>query len=87
MDSRKVAVTLANGRSHLVDVPADVAPDEAAAIIRGERTPAEVGWPAGGEDWLAFGNGQGWVRRESIAEIALVDYIPDESAYGPQVYD
>jgi hypothetical protein len=78
-DDKRVAVTLVNGRSHVVDLPENVAPGDAAAAIRGDRSAGELGWPEGDGAWLAFGNGQGWVRRESIAEVMLVEYFPDES--------
>ena len=52
----------------------------------GERAASEVGWDEGDAEWLAFGNGQRWVRRDSIAEIMLVDYIPEAPAYGDQIY-
>ena len=47
----------------------------------------DVGWPADDGEWLAFGHGQGWVRRDAIAEIAVVDYFADEQPYGSQLYD
>lgn len=87
MESKRVAVTLTNGRSHLLDAPESVAPELVVAVIRRERLAAEVGWPEGDAEWLGFGNGQGWVRRESIAEIMLVDYLPEEPPFGHQVYD
>ena len=87
MESKRVAVTLVNGRSHLVDVPETVASEDAAAVIRGERAGAEVGWTEGEDAWLSFGAGQGWVHRTSIAEIMLVEYLPDELPYGHQIYD
>ena len=44
-------------------------------------------WPEGEAGWLSFGNGQGWVRVESVAEIMLVDYLPDEPSYEHQIFD
>ena len=76
MESKRVAVTLTNGRSHLVDAPASVAPEDVAAVIRGEAAATDVGWPEGEAGWLSFGNGQGWVRQEQVAEIMLVDTSP-----------
>ena len=87
MESKRVAVTLTNGRSHLVDAPASVAPEDVAAVIRGEATATDVGWPEGEAGWLSFGNGQGWVRQEQVAEIMLVDYLPEEPAYEHQIFD
>jgi hypothetical protein len=87
MESRRLAVTLTNGRSHAVDVPDDIAAEDAAAVLRGTRGATDVGWPAGDGEWLAFGHGQGWVRRDAIAEIAVVDYFADEQPYGSQLYD
>ena len=83
-DEKRVAVTLVNGRSHVVDLPDTVTPSDAAAVIRGDRSASDLGWPEGDSAWLAFGNGQGWVRKDSIAEVMLVEYFPDEPH---QVYD
>jgi hypothetical protein len=87
METTRLAVTLTNGRSHAIDLPEGIAAEDAAAVLRGARTGSEIGWPDGDAEWISFGNGQGWVRRETIAELALVEYFPDEPAYGSQVYD
>ena len=87
METKRVAVTLTNGRSHAVDLPEGVAAEDATAVLRGERSGSEAGWPDGDSDWVSFGNGQGWVRRDEIAEITVVDYFPDEPAHGSHVYD
>ena len=75
MDERRVAVTLANGRSHILKLPQGLAPQDAVAILRGEPTAAE--WPDGGGEWLSLEQGEAWVRREAIAEVAVVDYPED----------
>jgi hypothetical protein len=86
VEGQRVAVTLVNARSHVVDVPEDVDAATAAAVLRGERSGAEVGWAVGESEWLSFGNGQGWVRRDAIAEIAVVDYAPAEETFQLHVH-
>ena len=83
-DDKRVAVTLGNGRSHVLDLPESVSADDAAAVIRGDRAASEVGWQGGDAQWLVFGNGQGWVHRAWIAEVTLVDYFHEEAQ---RVYD
>ncbi len=86
MEGQRVAVTLVNARSHVVDVPEDVDPAVAAAVLRGEQSGADSGWAAGDSEWLSYGNGQGWIRRDAIAEIAVVDYAPAEETFQLHVY-
>jgi hypothetical protein len=85
-EDKRVAVTLTNARSHVLDLPAEVAAVDAAAVIRGERPGREINWEAGDGEWLPFGNGVGWVRKRTIAEIALVDYSGDEEIYIDEPY-
>jgi hypothetical protein len=75
MDERRVAVTLANGRSHILKLPDGLAPQDAAAALRGE--PGAPEWAEGAGEWLAIEQGEAWVRRGAIAEVAVVDYPED----------
>jgi hypothetical protein len=86
LEEKRVAITLTNGRSHVLDVPDGVPVEDAAAVIRGERNGSEVGWEQGDGDWLPFGNGFGWAHRSAVAEIAIVDYAPEEPPFGDQIY-
>jgi hypothetical protein len=86
MDDKRVAVTLTNGRSHVLDLPEDVTAQDAAAVIRGQRAGSEVGWDEGSGEWLPFGNGYGWAHRSAVAEIMIVDYVSDEAMLGDQLY-
>jgi hypothetical protein len=85
-DDKRIAVTLTNGRSHVLDVPGNVAADDAVAVIRGQRPGSAVGWGTGDDEWLSFGSGFGWVRKDSIAEISLVDFGADEEIYIDEPY-
>ena len=73
--TRRLTVTLGNGRSHILLLPEGVDPDAAGEALSGLRSPAEVGWPEGAADWLRFDEGAGWVRRTAIAEVVVVDWI------------
>ena len=75
MDEKRIAVTLANGRSHILKLPEGLAPQDAVKIVRGE--PAGAEWPEGNSEWLLLAQGEAWVRREAIAEVAVVDYPED----------
>jgi len=86
MDERNVAVVLMNGRSHMLDVPEGMEAAVAAAVVRGERSGSDAGWSDGEARWLSFGQGQGWLHRDSIAEIVLVDYA-DDASFSSHVYD
>jgi hypothetical protein len=86
MDGTNVAVVLTNGRSHVVDLPDGLDARTAAEVVRGVRRGAEVGWEAGDAQWLQVGNGQGWVNRDSLAEVLLVEYTAD-ATYEHPVYD
>jgi hypothetical protein len=73
----RLAVTLTNGRSHVLRLPEDVAAEDAADVLRGGRTGAEVGWPDGDAEWLRFDQGEGWVHRSAIAELELVSWYEE----------
>jgi hypothetical protein len=81
MDEQRIAVTLTNGRSHVLDLPAEISAADAVAVIRGERPGSEIGWEAGEGEWLPYGSGFGWVRKSTVAEITLVEYTADEEVY------
>ncbi len=77
MNEKRIAVTLTNGRSHVLDLPKEVVAVDAVAVIRGERPGSEIGWELGDGEWLPFGSGTGWVSKRTVAEIALVDFSGD----------
>jgi hypothetical protein len=81
MSDKRIAVTLTNGRSHVLDLPDEISAADAAAVIRGERPGSEIGWEQGDGDWLPFGTGFGWVSKSAVAEISLVEYTADEEVY------
>jgi hypothetical protein len=86
VEQKRLAVTLTNARSQVLDLPAEIDAADAAAVIRGERSGREINWETGDGEWLPFGNGAGWVRKRSIAEITLVDYSADEEIYIDEPY-
>jgi hypothetical protein len=86
MDELRVAVTLTNGRSHVLDLPDEVTAEDAAAVLRGERPGSEIGWELGDGDWLPFGTGTGWVCKRTVAEITLVDFSGDKDLYIDEPY-
>jgi hypothetical protein len=86
MNDKRIAVTLVNGRSHVLDLPDEVAAADAVAVIRGERSGSEIGWDQGDGDWLSFGAGFGWARKSTVAEIALVEFTTDQEAYVDRTY-
>lgn len=75
MEERRVAVTLANGRSHILKLPEGLAPQDAVAVLRG--VPGAPDWPDGAGEWLPLEQGEAWVRRDAIAEVAVVDFPAD----------
>jgi len=81
MNGKRIAVTLTNGRSHVLDLPDEVAAADAVAVIRGERHGSEIQWDQGDGEWLSFGAGFGWVRKSEVAEISLVEHTADEEVY------
>lgn len=85
MGEKRVAVTLTNGRSHVLDLPDGVAAVDAVTVIRGDRPGGELGWELGDGEWLPFGTGAGWVRKRSVVEVTLVDFA-DESVYSGEPY-
>ena len=72
--TKRLSVTLTNGRAHVLQLPSAVDATAAAEVLCGIRSPAEAGWPEGANDWLPFEEGGGWVRREAIVEVAVVDW-------------
>jgi hypothetical protein len=85
MGDKRVAVTLSNGRSHVLDLPEGVAAVDAVTVIRGDRSGGEMGWELGDGEWLPSGTGAGWVRKRSVVEVTLVDFA-DESIYSGDPY-
>jgi hypothetical protein len=73
MVSKRLSVTLLNGRSHILLLPEDLDPMEAASSLCGLGSVDEVSWP-GEAVWLPYDEGTGWLRRDAIAEVAVVDW-------------
>jgi hypothetical protein len=73
MVSKRLSVTLLNGRSHILRLPDDVDPMRAASSLCGLGSTDDVGWP-GEAIWLPYDEGTGWLRRDAIAEVAVVDW-------------
>ena len=73
--TKRLSVTLNNGRAHLLRVPDDVDVKAAAEVLCGLRPASDLAWPDGAEEWLPFDEGDGWVRRDSIVEVAVVDFV------------
>jgi hypothetical protein len=78
-DEQRVAVTLFNGRSHILRLPPEVAAEDAGAALTGRRPGSEVGWAEADEEWLAAEQAGVWVRKSAIIEVAVVDYPDDPS--------
>ena len=51
-DDRRIAVTLINGRSHILQLPEEVEVEAASEALTGRRQPAELGWNDAERDWL-----------------------------------
>ena len=81
MDGKRIAVTLTNGRSQVLDLPDGVVTADAVAVIRGERRGSEIGWDQGDSEWLPFGSGFGWVSKNAVAEISIVEYTAEEEIH------
>jgi hypothetical protein len=79
---KKLAVTLSNGRSHVLQLPQDVDPRVAAEALCGLRSAAEAGWLEADGEWLPFEQGEGWLRRSAISEIAIVEWVESAEIYG-----
>jgi hypothetical protein len=73
--TKRLSVTLSNGRAHVLQLPSAVDVMAAAEVLCGVRSAAEAGWAEGANDWLPFEEGGGWVRREAIVEVAVVDWL------------
>ena len=73
--TKRVSVTLLNGRAHVLKLPEGVDVRAAAESLCGLRDPGEAGWPDGSGEWLPFDDGDGWLRRSAIAEVAVVDWV------------
>ena len=86
MESKRVAVTLRTGdpisSTHRHPFPGGRRGRDPRRGSRHRR-----GVARGEAGWLSFGNGQGWVRVESVAEVMLVDYLPEEPSYEHQIFD
>jgi hypothetical protein len=78
-DEKRVAVTLVNGRSHILRIPEDVTAVEASEALAGVRAADELGWEGANAEWLPAERGDVWVRKSAIAEIAVIDYPEDPS--------
>jgi hypothetical protein len=74
MAEQRLVVTLLNGRSHPLELPADVDPHDGLVVLRGGRPASEVGWADGDGAWLATKDGGGWVRRDAVVEAVVVDW-------------
>jgi hypothetical protein len=73
--TKRLSVTLTNGRGHMLLLPESVDVREAADVLCGIRSGSEIGWPEGDGTWLRFDEGDGWLRRDAIAEVAVVDSV------------
>jgi hypothetical protein len=73
--TKRVSVTLVNGRAHVLRLPDGVDAQAAAQVLFGLRSGSEVGWPDGDGDWLPFDEGDGRLRRDTIAEVSVVDWV------------
>ena len=73
--TKRLSVTLTNGRGHMLLLPDSIDAHEAAAVLCGIRSGSEIGWPEGEATWLRFDEGDGWLRRDAIAEVAVVDWV------------
>lgn len=78
-DERRIAVTLVNGRSHILRLPAEVELEAASEVLTGRRQAAELGWEEADREWLPTERGDVWVRQTAIVEVAVVDYPEDPS--------
>ena len=72
--TKRLSVTLTNGRAHVLRLPDGVDPAAAAQALCGTSSALEAGWP-GGDEWLPFDEGQGWLRRDAIVEVSVVDWV------------
>jgi hypothetical protein len=79
-DERRIAVTLVNGRSHILQLPAGLEVEAASEALTCRRQAGELGWEEAERDWLPTERGGVWVRKSAIVEIAVVDYPEDPSA-------
>jgi hypothetical protein len=73
--TKRLSVTLINGRAHVLRLPPAVEAATAAEVLCGIRSAAEAGWADGSADWLPYEEGGGWVRRDAIVEVAVVDWV------------
>jgi hypothetical protein len=73
--TKRVSVVLANGRAHVLRLPEGVDAYAAAEALCGLRSPHDVGWADGIGEWLQCEAGEGWVRRDAIAEVSVVDWV------------
>jgi hypothetical protein len=78
-DDRRIAVTLVNGRSHILQIPPELAAEDAGAALTGRREASELGWEEAEREWLPAERGGTWVRKSAIVEVAVVDYPEDPS--------
>ena len=80
--TRRVAVTLSNGRSHVLRLPEDVAAEQAAEVLCGLLRGSDIGWPEGDRAVVPTDGGQGWVLRAHVAEFALVEFADEQAQSG-----
>jgi hypothetical protein len=73
--TQRLSVTLTNGRAHVLRLPEGVEAKAAADVLCGLHSAAEAGWSEGAGDWLPFDEGDGWIRRDAIVEVAVVDWV------------
>ena len=78
MDDVRVAVTLNNGRSHILRIPEGVTARDLASALRGVTVATDLKWDDD-DEWLELERGDAWVRRDAVAELAIVDYPDDPS--------
>ena len=78
--TKRVSVVLANGRSHVLRLPEGMDAHAAAEALCGLRSAQDAGWPDGIGEWLQCDAGEGWVRRDAIAEVSVVDWVDTPTA-------
>ena len=64
-----VEVTLTDGSTHILLLPAEVSAQRAVGILIGTRDPDELPWPGG--DWVETETAS-WIRRGAIIAVRIV---------------
>jgi hypothetical protein len=77
MLEKRLAVTLNNGRSHILDVPGNVGVQAVAAALVGETNGSDLIWDGADREWLRVDQGLGWVRRSAIVEVTIIDFADE----------